>query len=85
MVFTLRAAAHPATIPTSLASLGLVQGAAQKFGWTVYDMIHKVRWVGNQLLTIKKVYEVFNIPNVVPDGDIPFPEDAAQSASAILA
>ena len=41
-------------------------------------MINKTQRIENQLASVRKVYEVVNIPNLVVDGTIPFPEDTAQ-------
>ena len=32
--------------------------------------------IAEQLTTVRKLYEVINIPNRIPDGDQPFPEDS---------
>ncbi|KAI0762249.1 P-loop containing nucleoside triphosphate hydrolase protein, partial [Fomes fomentarius] len=78
IIFTLCAAHCPATIPISLASLTLVQGAARDFAWKVYKIVRDTREFDKQLRAIRKIYEVINIPNLVPDGVIPFPEDTAK-------
>ncbi|KAI0757785.1 HlyB/MsbA family ABC transporter [Daedaleopsis nitida] len=78
IIFTLRAARYPASIPVSLASLNLVQDASSKFAWAVYDIIYRAKSVESQLTAVRKVYEVVKIPNLVPDGTVPFPEDTAQ-------
>ncbi|KAI0762243.1 P-loop containing nucleoside triphosphate hydrolase protein [Fomes fomentarius] len=78
IIFTLRAVHYPATIPISLASLTLIQGAARDFVWKVYEFLRDTREFDKQLRAIRKIYEVVNIPNLVPDGVIPFPEDTAK-------
>ncbi len=67
----------------SLASLNLIQNATNRFAYTVYEIIRKTKSVGHQLESVKKLYEVVNIPNVVKDGTVPFPEDTAQLRSGI--
>ncbi|PIL27886.1 ATP-binding cassette transporter [Ganoderma sinense ZZ0214-1] len=81
--FTLRAAQYPAGIPVTLASLNLVQDATYRFAYTVYEIIRRAKSVGHQLESVKKLYEVVNIQNVVKDGTVPFPEDTAQLRSGI--
>ncbi|KAI1785736.1 HlyB/MsbA family ABC transporter [Ganoderma leucocontextum] len=76
--FTLRSAQYPANIPVSLASLNLIQSATNRFAFTVYEIIQRTKSVGHQLESVKKLYEVVNIPNVVKDGTVPFPEDTAK-------
>ena len=46
-------------------------------------MIYRIRNIEHQLTSVKKVYEVVNIPNVLSDGTIPFPEDASQIKSGV--
>ncbi|KAI0716183.1 P-loop containing nucleoside triphosphate hydrolase protein [Cerioporus squamosus] len=83
IVFTFRAAQYPTSIPVSLASLSLVQDAANKFLWSFHSMIYRTRGIEQQLTAVKKVYEVVKIENVVPDGTIPFPEEASQVRSGV--
>ena len=73
----------PANIPLSLASLNLIQNATNNFAFTVYEIVQKTKSVGQQLESVRKLYEVVNIPNVIKDGTVPFPEDAAQLRSGI--
>ena len=67
----------------SLASLNLIQEATNRFAYTIYDIIRRTKSVGDQLESVKKLYEVVNIPNVIKDGTVPFPEDTAQIRSGI--
>ncbi|RPD56235.1 P-loop containing nucleoside triphosphate hydrolase protein [Lentinus tigrinus ALCF2SS1-7] len=83
IIFTLRAAQYPMSIPVSLASLSLVQNAASNFVWSFHTMIYRMRRIEHQLTAVKKVYEVAKIPNVIPDGTIPFPEEASQIRSGV--
>ncbi|RPD56247.1 P-loop containing nucleoside triphosphate hydrolase protein [Lentinus tigrinus ALCF2SS1-7] len=83
IIFTLRAAQYPMSIPVSLASLSLIQDAASKFVWSFQDMIYRMRGIEHQLTAVKKLYEVAKIPNVIPDGTIPFPEEASQIRSGV--
>ena len=71
------------SIPVSLASLSLVQDAATKFASSFSEMIYRMRNIERQLTSVKRVYEVVNIPNVLSDGTIPFPEDASQIRSGV--
>ena len=83
IIFTLRAAESPTSIPISLASLSLAQDAAAKFVGSFQAMIEHMQGIGGQLSTIKKVYEVGEIPNVIQDGSIPFPEDVSKIRSGV--
>lgn len=74
---------YPATIPVSLASLNLIQHTASSFGWTVYRFFDQFGSIADQLATVRKMYDIVNIPNRVPDGTVPFPEDTQKVKSGI--
>ena len=74
---------YPASIPVSLASLNLIQHTASSFGWTVYKFFEQFGSIADQLATVRKMYDIVNIPNRVPDGTVPFPEDAQKVKSGI--
>ncbi|EDR16100.1 uncharacterized protein LACBIDRAFT_301848 [Laccaria bicolor S238N-H82] len=75
LVFTLRAVQHPASIPLSLASLTLITQTTQSFTLTLFSFFDGTSSIANKLSSIRKLYEVGNIPNQVLDGTLPFPED----------
>ncbi|KZT08913.1 P-loop containing nucleoside triphosphate hydrolase protein [Laetiporus sulphureus 93-53] len=83
IVFALRAVQYPASIPVSLASLNLIQQTTQHFGWTVYRFIEQFGSIADQLATVRKLYNIVNIPNRVPDGNVPFPEDTQKVKGGI--
>ena len=49
-----------------------------KLSWSLNEIIYRIRNIERQLTSVKKVYEVVKIPNVLSDGTIPFPEDASK-------
>ena len=49
----------------------------------MYEIVQRTKSVGHQLESVKKLYEVVNIPNAVKDGSVSFPEDTAQLRSGI--
>jgi ABC-type multidrug transport system fused ATPase/permease subunit len=75
IVFTLRAVQHPASIPLSLASLTLITQTTQSFTLTLFNFFDGTSSIADKLSSIRKLYEVGNIPNQVLDGTLPFPED----------
>ncbi|TFY58122.1 hypothetical protein EVJ58_g6609 [Rhodofomes roseus] len=83
IVFTLRAVQYPASIPVSLASLNLIQHTASSFGWTVYRFIDQFGSIADQLATVRKLYDIVNIPNRISDGTLPFPEDTQKAKAGI--
>ncbi|KZT68754.1 P-loop containing nucleoside triphosphate hydrolase protein [Daedalea quercina L-15889] len=83
IVFTLRSMQSPASIPASLASLNLIQTTASNFGFTVYAFAYQFGSIADQLATVRKLYDIVNIPNRIPDGTVPFPEDAQKAKAGI--
>ncbi|KAJ7222600.1 P-loop containing nucleoside triphosphate hydrolase protein [Mycena pura] len=75
IVFTLRAVQYPSDIPLSLASLNLITQTTSRFSRTLFDLFEQTGSVAENLASIRKMYETYSIPNVVVDGNKPFPED----------
>ncbi|KAL7285975.1 hypothetical protein ACG7TL_001090 [Trametes sanguinea] len=75
IVFTLRAVQYPASMPVSLASLNLLQQTTSQFSYTLWRFFEQTGSVTEQLATVRKLYDVAHIPNRIPDGTVPFPED----------
>ncbi|TFY73558.1 hypothetical protein EWM64_g10454, partial [Hericium alpestre] len=76
IVFTLRAAQYPTSIPVSLASLHLIQESSQSFMTMMTSLTQQAGTLSEKMSGLRKLYEAANIPNKVPDGRIPFPENA---------
>jgi hypothetical protein len=74
IVFTLRAVQYPASIPISLASLNLITQTTQAFTFKIFNLFEETGSISDKLSNVRKVYEVGNIPNRIPDGVTPFPE-----------
>jgi len=74
IVFTLRAVQYPSAIPLSLASLNLIQQTSAAFSFTIFKFFDQTGSIAEQLASVRKVYEITNIPNKIPDGRAPFPE-----------
>ncbi|TFK81137.1 P-loop containing nucleoside triphosphate hydrolase protein [Polyporus arcularius HHB13444] len=77
-VFILRAAQFPMSIPLSLASLSLVQDAAREFAWSFRVIVNRTWSIESRLTAVKRMYEVVEIANEIPDGKVPFPEEASE-------
>lgn len=75
IVFTLRAVQYPASIPISLASLNLVTQTTQTFTYMLFNLFVETGSIAEKLSSVKRLYEVGNIPNRVVDGNESFPED----------
>lgn len=74
---------HPASIPVSLASLSLIQENTSNLTWTIGHFFEQTGSIADQLATVRKLYEVTNIPNRIPDGDQPFPDNAQKVKTGI--
>ncbi|EIN13242.1 P-loop containing nucleoside triphosphate hydrolase protein [Punctularia strigosozonata HHB-11173 SS5] len=75
IVFTLRAVKQPAEIPVSLASLELVKRAAHQCTNAIVDVYMRSGGIGENLSSLRKLYNIEKIANRVADGKVPFPED----------
>ncbi|GLB36684.1 putative (ABC) transporter [Lyophyllum shimeji] len=75
IVFTLRAVQYPASIPVSLASLNLITQTTESFTHLLVSFYDEAGFVTEKLADVRRLYEVAHIPNRVPDGREPFPED----------
>ncbi|EMD41302.1 hypothetical protein CERSUDRAFT_109898 [Gelatoporia subvermispora B] len=83
IIFTLRAAQRPASIPVSLASLQLIQSTANNFTWELYKIYERTASIAEQLADIRKLYNIAEIPNKITDGTAPFPEDTQKIRAGI--
>ncbi|RPD56246.1 P-loop containing nucleoside triphosphate hydrolase protein [Lentinus tigrinus ALCF2SS1-7] len=83
IAFTISAFRRPANMPESLAALGLVQSAASSFAWSVYEMVSRTNGIEEQIQAVRNVYELADIPNVVSDGTVAFPENGESIEAGI--
>lgn len=83
IVFTLRAVHNPTSIPLSLASFNLITSTASSFSNTVLHMLDSTSSIADNFESVRRLYEVLNIPNKVVDGAKKFPEDARKIADGI--
>lgn len=56
---------------------------SENFAWAIRDLINQTGSIADQLETVRKLYQVGDIPNKVSDGDQPYPEDQQQIKSGI--
>ncbi|EMD41255.1 hypothetical protein CERSUDRAFT_127907 [Gelatoporia subvermispora B] len=83
ILFTLRAARHPASIPVSLASLHLISQSTSVLAWQLRSIFLKTRGIASQLADLRKVYDLATIPNSMQDGAGTFSEDAQKIRSGV--
>lgn len=67
----------------SLATLTLIQDNTSTLTWTIVRFFEQTGSIADQLATVRKLYEVANIPNRISDGVHAFPEDAQKVKSGI--
>ncbi|KAF8640677.1 hypothetical protein AX17_000333 [Amanita inopinata Kibby_2008] len=75
VIFTLRAVQYPASVPVSLASLNLITQTANTFTLALLGLFDDGGSVLDKLISIRKLYEIAELPNRIPNGKIPFPEN----------
>ncbi|KIL71102.1 hypothetical protein M378DRAFT_156053 [Amanita muscaria Koide BX008] len=75
IIFTLRAIQYPASIPVSLASLNLITQTTTSFSHALLTLVDHSDSLVDRLTGIRKLYEITELPNIVADGNLPFPEN----------
>ena len=83
VVFLLKSAARPETIPASLATIKLIQDTNQGFINELWMITFHARSIRENFHQIRQLYEISDIQNKVPDGKISFPEDSRSLASGV--
>ncbi|KAH0838718.1 hypothetical protein J3R83DRAFT_7048 [Lanmaoa asiatica] len=75
IVFTLRAVQYPASIPISIASLTLINHAANTFSSSLFTLFGESFSLAEQFASVRKLYEISNVRNRIVDGKVSFPEN----------
>ncbi|KAF5388615.1 hypothetical protein D9757_004773 [Collybiopsis confluens] len=75
IAFTLRAVQYPASIPVSLTSLTLITTTVSSFSNTLFSFFNETGFITETFDAIRKMYEMIDLPNRIPDGIIPYPEN----------
>lgn len=83
VLYLLRAAEHPASIPVSIASMRLVQETTSNFIGAFMLFINESGSIAERFHKVRQLYEIENIPNKVVDGNISFPEDRQSLTSGM--
>lgn len=83
VLYLLRAAEHPASIPVSIASMRLVQETTSSFIGAFMGFLNESGSIAERFHKVRQLYEIENIPNNVADGDIHFPEDSQSLRSGM--
>ncbi|KIY69884.1 P-loop containing nucleoside triphosphate hydrolase protein [Cylindrobasidium torrendii FP15055 ss-10] len=83
VVFTLRAAAQPLSIPISLASLNMVLTTTNDFNREIVQMYFRSLRLGISLNAIRNIYQVNSIENQIQDGQVAYPESNSDLIAGI--
>ena len=83
VVFLLKSAAHPETIPAALTTIKLVHTTNQGFINEMWMISYHAKSIRENFHQIRQLYEISDIQNKVSDGGISFPEDSRSLASGI--
>ena len=75
VLYLLRAAEDPASIPVSIASMRLVQETTSSFMTAFMGFLNESGSIAERFHKVRQLYEIENIPNGVVDGNVSFPED----------
>ena len=70
-------------MPVTMASLNVVEQATSSFVQEFLDMRSYIHQFTSNLKMLKTLYEVEAIRNFIPNGIIPYPEDAQSLRSGI--
>ncbi|KAJ8095279.1 hypothetical protein PM082_010502 [Marasmius tenuissimus] len=83
IVFTLRAVQYPSSIPLSLASLNLITQTTSSFAHLLTSLFDQTTSVADSLSSIRRLYDIMELPNRITDGSASFPEDQQALRSGI--
>ncbi|PFH50719.1 hypothetical protein AMATHDRAFT_75408 [Amanita thiersii Skay4041] len=75
VIFTLRAVQYPASVPVTLASLNLITQTANSFTITLLSLFDDSGSVLEKLASVRKLYQITELPNKISDGKLPYPEN----------
>jgi hypothetical protein len=62
-------------MPLSLASLNLITQTTNSFSHALLSLAESSDSVMDKLISVRKLYEIVELPNRVVDGELPFPEN----------
>lgn len=82
-MFALRAAQYPASIPVTLASLSLIQTTVSSVTMSMTHFFDQFGSIAEQLESIRRLYEIKNIPNKIESGTEAYPENSRALESGI--
>ncbi|KAI0079057.1 P-loop containing nucleoside triphosphate hydrolase protein [Panus rudis PR-1116 ss-1] len=83
IAFALRAVQYPTSIPVSLTTLHLVSSTVQSFAFSMFRLFDQTDSVADHIASVRKLYDILKVPNIVVDGTVPFPEDKQKVKSGI--
>ncbi|KAF8624812.1 hypothetical protein AX15_005699 [Amanita polypyramis BW_CC] len=75
VIFTLRAVQYPTSVPLMFASLNLVTKTTNDFAYTIFSLVDNSDSIMDRVASIRNLYEIIGLPNKIPDGTVPYPEN----------
>ncbi|KAF8350299.1 P-loop containing nucleoside triphosphate hydrolase protein [Amanita rubescens] len=83
IVFTLGAIQDPASMPITLASLNIIIQTANNAIYAYLDIASQDHSIKDQIASVRDLYQILEIPNKIPDGTVPFPENQKSTETGI--
>lgn len=74
---------YPSSIPVSVAGLELIRRTVGSFYNSALQLIDESGSIVDRIESVKTLHDCSNIPNHIPDGTIPFPENMQDLKSGI--
>lgn len=70
-------------MPITLASLNLIMQAANNAINVYLDISDQDHSIKDQIAIVRDLYEILEIPNKIPDGTVPFPENQKSTETGV--
>ncbi len=70
-------------MPITLASLNLIIQASNDAIYAYLDITDQDHSIKDQIASVRDLYEILEIPNKIPDGTVPFPENQKSTETGI--
>lgn len=83
IIFTLRAAQSPSSIPVSVASLNLITNTSGSFMRALFGIFNETGSLMEDIASVRRLYGLTLIPNKIANGTQPYPENQQSLAQGI--
>lgn len=79
----LRAIHTPVSVPVSMASLNVVEESTSSFFQQFTELHFEMYEFSASMRTLRVLYEIEAVDNIIADGKVPYPENAQSLRSGI--